>query len=236
MGVQSGNDYDVMTPKTYIFGAVMIVLGAVGVYMMMAKPDVNPLLTIFFYSIPSNCAIAIFPHEPVLVWYGKTVNLWHLATAATLGTLLAAYIDYKFFTPVLNLSYSRKYKEHNIYKTAHKWFYKIPFISLVVAGFSPIPFYPFKFMVYASKYSFVKYLAAIAVGRFPRYYLLALAGFTFQIPDWIIFGTFAMMIILVYYKKIYDWIKKPIVALFNNKNKDVGMEKDAREYIDTTGD
>ena len=69
--------FDVMTPRTYIFGAVMVLLGALGVYMMFANPHVHPLLTIFFYSIPSNCAIAIFPHEPVLIWYGKTVNLWH---------------------------------------------------------------------------------------------------------------------------------------------------------------
>jgi len=200
-----------MTPVTWAFGALIVLLGIAGVYMMSLRTDQYPLLTIFLYSIPSNCAIAIFPHEPVLILYGKTVNLWQLTTAATLGTILAAYLDYKFFSPLLNLSYSVKYKSHRYYQNAHKWFYKFPFLSLVVAGFSPIPFYPFKFMVYASKYSIWRYLAAVAVGRFPRYLYLAALGYIFQIPNWIIFASFIGMFLLVYYKKIFSWTKKGFV-------------------------
>ncbi len=211
--------YDKMTPRTYFFGALLLLLGAVGVYMMYTKPPVDPLLIIFLYSIPSNCAIVVFPHEPVLVWYGKTVPLIPLATVATLGTLLAAYIDYKFFSPLLNIQFTAsRYKDKSFYQSARKWFYKMPFIALVVAGFSPIPFFPFKFMVYASKYPKWKYLAAIAISRFPRYYLLALIGATFKIPDWIIFGSFLVMLGLVYYKKIWGWVKWPVVKIYGVMN------------------
>jgi MoaA/NifB/PqqE/SkfB family radical SAM enzyme/membrane protein YqaA with SNARE-associated domain len=207
--------FDVMTPKVYAFGAAMVIIGAAGIYLMAAKSNVYPLLTIFLYSIPSNCAISIFPHEPVLVWYGKFVNLWHLTTAATLGTIAAAYLDYKFFTPILNLSYSAKFKSHRFYQQAHRLFYKMPFMAIVIAGFTPIPFYPFKFMVYASKYSIWRYLGAVTIGRFPRYYLLALLGFTFQIPNWLIIAAFAGMFAAVYYRKIFKLVSRPFIWLYD---------------------
>ncbi len=216
MESDSGYQFDVMTPKTYIFGAVMVILGILGAYLMISRPGINPLLIIFFYSIPSNAAIALFPHEPVLVWYGKTVNLWQLSIAATFGTILAAYLDYKFFAPVLNLSYSIRYKSNSFYKKACRWFNKIPFTTIVVAGFTPIPFFPFKFLVYSSKYPLKKYLLAVAAGRFPRYFLLAYAGYLFQIPDWIIFGSFFAMIAIVYHRKIFEWSAKPFLMLYGS--------------------
>jgi len=206
MQAKTQPSYERMTIKTYAFGATIVIIGIVGVFMMAAKPQAYPFLTIFLYSIPSNSAISIFPHEPVLIWYGKTVNIVLLALVATLGTLVSGYLDYKFFVPVLNLSYSAKYKASNVYKKAHYWFYKAPFFSLVVAGLTPIPFFPFKFMVCASKYNFWKWMAAIAIGRFPRYYLLALAGYKLQIPNWIIFGTFIGMVLIVYHRKVLGWI------------------------------
>lgn len=206
--------FDVMTPRTYAFGAFIFLLGLLGVSLMYFKPNIDPLLIIFFYSIPSNCAIVVFPHEPVIVLYGKTINIWNLTIAATLGTILAAYLDYKFFAPVLNLSYSAKFKSSAFYKKAHYWFYKLPFLTIVAAGFTPIPFFPFKFMVYASKYPIWRYLGAVTVGRFPRYFLLAFAGFYFQIPDWIIYTSFVAMILIVYHRKLYGWISRPVLLLF----------------------
>ncbi len=219
-----GNDphyqFDKMTPATWAFGAVIVLIGIAGVYMITVHTENYPLLTIFLYSIPSNCAIALFPHEPVLVLYGKTVNIWSLSVIATLGTMLAALLDYKFFSPLLNLEYSVKFKSHRYYKAAYKWFYKLPFIVIAVAGFTPIPFYPFKFMVYASRYSLLRYLAAVAVGRFPRYLCLSAVGYYYQIPNWIIFGCFACMVLLVYINKIISWIKRGAVFLLGISESD----------------
>jgi len=49
-----GNRYDVMTYKTYAFGAAIVLFGGIGVYMMVTKPYMYPLLTVFFYSIPGR--------------------------------------------------------------------------------------------------------------------------------------------------------------------------------------
>ncbi len=208
------SQFDRMAPGTWIFGGVMVILGAVGVYMMTTRPEDHPLLTVFFYSIPSNAGISLFPHEPVIVWYGKTVNLWLLSLVATAGTVVAAFLDYRFFAPVLNLSYSARYKATGTYRKAHRWFHKMPFISIVVAALTPIPFYPFKFMVYASKYPIRRYLSAVVIGRFPRYYLLGKAGQLFHIPDWLLIGSFLAMVLLISHKRIFHWLSLAFVLLY----------------------
>jgi MoaA/NifB/PqqE/SkfB family radical SAM enzyme/membrane protein YqaA with SNARE-associated domain len=210
----AGPRHDSITPATYVFGALMILLGALGLYMMAAWSEVFPLLTVFFYSVPANVAIALFPHEPVLIWYGKTQNLWQLSSAATLGTLLAGYLDYRVFRPVLNHSLSQKYKSSRSYIRAQSWFSRLPFAALTAAGFLPLPFYPFKFLAFASRYPLSKYLAAVAVGRFPRYFLLGLAGYALKIPNWILIASFAATLLLIYRKKVW-WLMTRPAALFS---------------------
>jgi MoaA/NifB/PqqE/SkfB family radical SAM enzyme len=68
-------------------------------------------------------------------------------------------------------------------------------------------------MVYASKYPLWKYLSAVAVGRFPRYLYLSALGYVFQIPNWIIFGSFIGMFLLAYHRKIISWTGKGFVLL-----------------------
>lgn len=205
-GGKQDSTFESMTPRTWLLTGIMIVLGVVGVWMMTTKPTKLPYLTVFFYSIPSNAGISLFPHEPVLIWCGKFMNLWVLSAVAAAGTLVSAFLDYRIFAKVLNLKYSGRYKSTDMYRKAHRWFYRMPFISLVVAGFTPIPFFPFKFMVYSSRYPLWKYMIAVAVGRFPRYYLLATVGKVFQVPDWLIIVAFLGMFLLVYMKKIFGWL------------------------------
>lgn len=189
----------------------MIVLGVVGVLMMLLKPQVHPLFIMFFYSIPSNCAISVFPHEPALLLLGKSVNAWPLAASATLGTLASSFLDYKFFSTVLNIEFAAShYRDRPFYQKARRWFYKAPFTSLVIAGLTPIPFFPFKFLVYASKYPQWKFLLAVAFGRFPRYLGLALAGYALKIPTWIILVGFGLILVAMYSRKFLDWVAKRI--------------------------
>ena len=56
------------------------------------------------------------------------------------------------------------------------------FVCLVFTGFTPIPFEPFRFAAILARYNLLLYLLAVLVGRFPRYYLIALIGDQFRIP------------------------------------------------------
>lgn len=188
--------YDRLGPAVWIFGAVMLLIGAVTSVLMLRDFRSDSYWYLAFYSIPANTAIAVFPHEPALIWFGKFANLWITAAAATAGTVAAGIMDYAVFVPVLNHRGLRGYKDRALYRKAIGYFGRWPFATLVVAGFSPIPFFPFKFLTFSIHYPLWKYLGAVVVARFPRYYLLALLGATFPIPDWLIIGSFLFIIAL----------------------------------------
>lgn len=197
--VLAGPTYDRLGPKVWVLGALMIVIGVVTSVLMFRDFRSDSYVYLAFYSIPANTAISVFPHEPVLIYFGKVANLWISAAAATAGTLVAGIMDHAVFVPVLNLQRLTGYKEKAFYRKAIGYFQRWPFPTLVVTGFTPIPFFPFKFLAFSMHYPMWKYVIALVVARFPRYYLLALIGSAFPVPTWIlvlsivvIFGLYAV--------------------------------------------
>ena len=96
-----------------------------------------------------------------------------VALVALAGNLAAGYVDYHFFTPVLRMKFSAGYRKTRMYRRAIRWFEMAPFWAVVVFALTPLPFYLVKFLVFSSGYSMSRYMFAIAVGRFPRFLLLA---------------------------------------------------------------
>lgn len=189
-----GRDYGELGPRVWLFGALMAVIGVVTAALMLRDFESRSYLYLAFYAIPANTAISLFPHEPVLVYFGKFANVWIAAASATVGTVAAGYMDHTVFTPVLNLEGRQAYKEGTLYRRAAGWFERWPFATLVAAGFTPVPFWPFKFLTFSAHYPLGRYLAAVVVGRFPRYVILAWVGRALDVPNWLLFGFFLVVV------------------------------------------
>lgn len=185
--------------KVPVFAWVLMgVLVALGVAaLVLTSMRIGGLIDLFVYSIPSNTAISVLPHEPMLLIYGGRANLWAAATVATVGTMVAGWLDHRIFVPVLNVERVVGYKESRLYRSTMRLFERAPFAALVVAGLSPVPYWPFKLLAFSRGYSLVRYLGAIAVGRFPRYALILWVGAAFRIPTWLLVAT-AFLAFLAY--------------------------------------
>lgn len=204
-------EYDRLGPRVWVFSAIMVVVGIVTTVLLFNDFSSDSYWYLAFYSIPANTAISMFPHEPVLVYFGKFANLWLAAAAATAGTVVAGYMDHTVFVPVLNYKSLAGYKTKRWYRRTIELFMKYPFATLVVTGFTPIPFFPFKFLSFSIHYPLWKYLSALVVARYPRYYLLALLGATFDIPTWVLVVLFLLLINMYLVKAgpaAWRWIKR----------------------------
>jgi len=182
-----------LSPLVWVMSGLMIVIGIVTSILILRGFESNSYWYLAFYSIPANTAISIFPHEPVLIYFGKVGDLLQTALWASGGTLVAAIMDHTVFVPVLNHENIKAYKEKKFYRKVMRYFLKWPFWTLVLTGFTPIPFFPFKFLALSIGYPMWKYVTALLVARFPRYYLYALLGATVPIPNWVLIASVAFI-------------------------------------------
>jgi membrane protein YqaA with SNARE-associated domain len=192
-GVSTPFVYERLSRKVWVLGCLILAIGLVAAALMLTEFSSRSYLYLLFYAIPANSAVSVFPHEPVVIYFGRHGSILLTALAASAGTLIAGYLDHSVFVPAMNHRAVGGYKGHGWYRRAASLFMRQPFLALVITGFTPIPFFPFKFLSFSVHYPLWRYLAALLTGRFPRYLLLAWLGRVLDIPTWLlvaIFGTF----------------------------------------------
>lgn len=143
----------------------------------------NGLLVMFLYCFPSEFMIAPAPHEPVLIYFGKIYAPWIVALVSVLGTVLVEALNYHAFTFIVDARPLRRVVHSRLIGRLIDLFGRSPFWALFLGGLAPVPFYPFRFVVVLAHYPLHRYLAAVFLSRFPRFYLMALLGATVRIPD-----------------------------------------------------
>jgi len=87
---------------------------------------------------------------------------------------------------------------------------KSPFLSLVVFNAIPLPVEPARFLAIFLRYNITRYVMAISLGRFIRYFLLAALGETFRISNgMLIVLTVALIAASLLAKKLKKRLEKP---------------------------
>lgn len=192
----------ILSKRWVFFGLFVLMTGLISLTVLKFAPSYKGLIWLYAYSIPSHLYISVLPHEPVLLFVGKLHNVFLVVLAAGVGTFIAGFIDYETLTPALkHKTIKNLYHGKQFYRKSVSLFYKAPFWVIVIAAFSPIPYYPFKLLSIASSYPEGRYLCALLVGRVPRYFLLAYAGIALNVPNWILFALFIGMAVLALVKR-----------------------------------
>jgi len=171
--------------RTLLF-SIQIAFVATLLGLWIAAPALRQsksLWVLFFYCFPAEFLVATVPHEPVLLFFSKFYGPLTIALVSIAGTTLTEVINYSVFKYVADLKLFRKMLQSRGVQKLVAWFKKAPFLSLWVAGFTPIPFYPFRFLVVLARYPLWKYILAVVTSRTPRFYILGLAGGAIKLSD-----------------------------------------------------
>lgn len=161
-------------------------------------------LLLFVYAFVSTAAVALMPHEPVVIWYGSHLGVWRTALVATAGTATASAVDHRLFGPWLGRVSRRPELTGGGFGWIRRWFLRAPFAVLALSGLTPLPALPFKVAALTERYPLAHYVAATVVGRFPRYVLLAWLGFALSLPNWV----YLVLAILFLFPTIKGWLRQ----------------------------
>ncbi len=154
----------------------------------------TPTALLFAYAFLSNIALAVVPHEPAIIWYGPRLGVWTTTLVGTAGTVVAAVVDHRLFVPLI-----RRMTQRTAGSSPRTWperlFRRFPVATIALSGLTPLPFFPFKALAFATGCPAGKYTAAVAARCLPRYALLAWLGATVRVPVWAMVALFVLLMV-----------------------------------------
>lgn len=188
-----------------LVGSVLLAALLFYIYLPLRRD----LILFALYTIPSHMLISVFPHEPALLFMAKFYSPWTLSIVSTVACCIAGILDYWLLLPLVNHDAFRpKFENKRFFQKSLAFFKKSPFWFLSVAAFSPVPFYPFKFLSMAGNYPLWKYESALVVGRTPRYFTLAVLGYALKPPTWVLAILFVVLLAPAVLTKFSSWRSK----------------------------
>ncbi len=162
------------------------------------------LVVLFFYSFPSEFLVGLVPHEPALIYFGAFHSALVVAAVASISTVLAEAMNYSFFSYFYEKpSLQAVSRRRGVTKTV-ELFNRAPFTAILFAGFTPVPFFPVRFLVVMTGYSLPRYLTGVLLSRTPRFFLLAAFGALVPIPGTLLTGLFVGMLLAVNLPTLYQ--------------------------------
>ena len=168
--------------RKWILTAIGIVLALSLGYLFLKGSRYNQLIGFFVY-MSVACTLIPLPTPPYVIALGKVFDPSIVAFTGAIGNCIAAFAEYHLLLWIFSKSeLQQRVKTNRIFQRFSYYFQRMAFVCLVFTGFTPIPFEPFRFAAILVRYNLPLYLLAVLLGRFPRYYLIALIGDQFQIP------------------------------------------------------
>ena len=164
------------TYRRLALAALAIGLAGAGAVWML-WPWLRPVVGYFLYAIPAHLLISFLANEPALLAAAKTAPPGVVAVAGTAGCIVAAILDYALIGWFVNKSFvKRELDDTKVFRAAQRGFARAPFLLILASALLPVPFYPAKILAIAQGYPLARFVAAVVLGRLPRFYALALIG------------------------------------------------------------
>ena len=141
------------------------------------------LIAFFLYTATLNSGLIPFPTMTFTVFLGKSHSPFLVAAVGMAGSALSSIVAYYLIAKLSEKDCIRRIENIRLIKSWKGLVRKSPFLSLVLFNAIPFPADPSRFFAILNGYSMGKYVMAISLGRYARYFLLAALGEIFRVPN-----------------------------------------------------
>ena len=138
-------------------------------------PGVAQSLALYFAGMLGAMAVAL-PIEPATLLIAKVAAPWAVATVATIAAVILAIGDYALVRRAFRTRLLEQVRDRPLFARAERWAKVAPFLTTAAFAGLPIPFLIVRVLVPVSGYPIARYVLAVAVGRFARFYVVAAFG------------------------------------------------------------
>jgi uncharacterized membrane protein YdjX (TVP38/TMEM64 family) len=169
----------------------------------------------YFFTMVAAFSVASLPPSPPTLMAAKSNPAWLLATLAALAGAVAAVFDYFLIRRVFRVEALGRVQQHRLFKQAVRWAEVAPFFTVALFAAVPLPFMIPRVLMPLSGYPLRRYAAAVALGRFPRVFVLATFGQLVDVPTWILEALFAggiAVALAVALLRRLGWLRDPLAA------------------------
>jgi membrane protein YqaA with SNARE-associated domain len=159
--------------------AVVLTVSALALAGLVAvlAPGYRGLVWYGLYAIPAHLLVSFLANEPMLFAAARDYHPGLVALTGTAGCIVAIVLDYALIGWFVTRRLVRtELEDSRAVRVAQRVFGKAPLLLIVVSALLPVPFYPVKILAIAGNYPLRRFIAALVLGRVPRFWFLAMVG------------------------------------------------------------
>jgi len=164
-----------------IWPAIDLFLILVVLYALL--PGARLMIIFFVYTATLNNGLIPFPTMTAAIFLGKSHSPFLVAFVGMLGSAISSAVIYYLLTELSNNRHIQRIENSSYVSNLKALASKSPFLSLAVFNAVPLPVEPSRFLAIFNRYSAIRYVTAISLGRFVRFFLLAMLGEKFRISN-----------------------------------------------------
>jgi uncharacterized membrane protein YdjX (TVP38/TMEM64 family) len=154
----------------------------------------NPIA--YFFAMIAVFSVASLPPSPPTLMAAKVNPPWLLATLAAVAAAIAAVFDYYLIRRAFRVRTLDRLRRHRLFARAERWAKVAPFFTVALFAAVPLPFMMPRVLVPVSGYPVGRYAAAVALGRWPRVFVIAAFGTLVDVPAWMLDALFGAGVLL----------------------------------------